>query len=492
MNPSACVRSLAPTLLVGLLSGCGEPEASDAAAGRLAGLMAAESTDYCALPPAAAESIVTRPQADEEPIDDVNWFARPVPQPGPDRIVAFASHNQNHLYDLTRGVRVKIPDRSDAVATPDGRYMTVPSTYTPDSNIRFYPLEPLLEALAEGRDATDVGPAYVYEHPSMKRVYYQSTGVVSTRAVGQTEVVHYRLMFSGGHDETNFRIVDYRFTHDRTSGALLGVEPSGPMALCPDVRNDLNTPFISKDGRYVAAYTSDTAGSAYSPGASLKVLEITGADPAAGTTTCREVVDFGFAAGKADFSFDGSSLTFHISHGGYLTPFINGGLPGTTITDVVVARLLRDRSGAITGAGPLRRLTTSTTPGVGSYFPAYFPDGTLFYVANAVPKESDAEKRFHFHVVEPGPGRWLENLFADDEARAGWEAIAGLWESACAVGDPALAEAPFPLQPHEAPWLASAMTAGQCEALVGDAREDGPDERSDWDDLTRLCGELRS
>ena len=68
-------------------------------------------------------------------------------------------------------------------------------------------------------------------------------------------------------------------------------------------------------------------------------------DPAAGTTTCDPVADLGFAAGKADFSFDGSLLTFHLSQGAYLTPFVNGGIPEGTITDVVVARLGRDADG---------------------------------------------------------------------------------------------------------------------------------------------------
>ena len=99
---------------------------------------------------------MVRPAAGEPPLDDVNWFARPVPNAKGDWIVAVASHNLNYLYNLTTGVRVRIPDKSDAVATPDGRYITVPSHYTAANTVSFYDAATLLERLAAGRDAADV------------------------------------------------------------------------------------------------------------------------------------------------------------------------------------------------------------------------------------------------------------------------------------------------------------------------------------------------
>ena len=81
---------------------------------------------------------IVRPAAGEPPLDDVNWFARPVPNAKGDWIVAVASHNLNYLYNLTTGARVRIPDKSDAVATPDGRYITVPSHYTAANTVNFY------------------------------------------------------------------------------------------------------------------------------------------------------------------------------------------------------------------------------------------------------------------------------------------------------------------------------------------------------------------
>jgi hypothetical protein len=489
--------SRALAVLVVALSACGE-----AASREDPSLSASGPVDYCELPDLSSDLIAVRPAAGDDPIDDVNWFARPVAHDGPDRLLAFASHDQNYLYNITTGVRIQIPDRSDAVATPDGRYMTVPSYYTPDSHTRFYPVAPMLERLERKENATDLEPAFIHDHPAMSQVYYQSTAVVSEETTADGIVTTYRLMFSGTGDESAFRIVDYRFTHDATSGALLGVEPSEPMRVCPAITNDLNTPFISKDGRHVIAYTSDQGGQAYSAGASLKLFEIMATNPAAGTTSCEQVLDFGFAAGKADFSFDGSMVAFHISQGGYLTPFVNGGLDAGTITDVVVARLDRDANGAITGQAGLRRVTTSLEAGVGSYFPAFFPDGSLFYIANSVPKSSEGEKRFHFRVVDPEAGPWRSGVFETSEAREGWTTIASLWEESCGSAHPVLAAAPFPFKEHEVAWVTFSLDEGQCHALVEDVRtytaSAGPSAAGvasrvdDWDALLALCGSLRT
>ena len=94
---------------------------------------------------------------------------RPVPNPEGRWIVGFASHDQNYLYDLTRGRRVKIPDKSDAVATPDGRYVTVPSHYTATQTVNFYDTATLLARLDAGQDALDVKPAFATVAPSMSQ-----------------------------------------------------------------------------------------------------------------------------------------------------------------------------------------------------------------------------------------------------------------------------------------------------------------------------------
>ncbi len=426
--------------------------------------------DYCSIEGTGSRVDTVRPAEGEPPIDDVNWFARPVPNRSAAWVVGFASHDQNYLYDLGSGERIKIPDRSDAVATPDGLYMTVPSYYTSDEYIRFYDATELLGYLERGEDALDVEPVYIHEHEDLRKVYYQSTGIVNRDgdrgANPNGEFTRtYRVMFSGTSSESGFRIVDYAFS--RRGGDTVNVAASEPMKLCPEIKNDLNTPFISKDARYVASYTSSSEEREYSPGSSLKLYEIVSVSPDQGTTSCKEVIDFGFAAGKADFSFDGSQLTFHISKGGYLTPFINGGLPADTTTDVVVVDLDRDAKGDITGYRNMRRLTTSLAEGVGNYFPAFLPDGNLFYLFNAVPKESEKDKRFYFKVTNPIKTSLLKKSFFDSEAsRKSAAAIGSLWYGACAPNAPAPKD-------HETPWIVASLNPKQCSALVEEKWQEG-------------------
>lgn len=427
----------------------------------------APDTDYCSIETSGSRVEQVRPTASEPPITDVNWFARPLPNDRGDWLVAFATHKQNYLYNLTSGARIKIPDESDAVATPDGRYMTVPSNYTPDDYIRFYDAHALIEHLDRGEDADALPPVFIHEHPDLRKVYYQSTGIVSS---SETETT-YRLMFSGTRDEAGFRIVDYTFD---ANGKVL---PTEPMKLCPEIPNDLNTPFISKDARYVVSYTSSSKENAYSPGSSLKLYRIAEIIPEEHTTRCEEILDFGFAAGKADFSYDNSQLTFHISKGGYLTPFVNGGLGSPTITDVVVVDLDQDDNGDITGYSKMARVTTSVTEGVGNYFPAFLPDGNVFYIFNSTPKDSNAEKRFSLKVVDPSAELFMANVFADDETRGLASKLGTMWQSDCG-GEP--------LKEHEAPWVLASLSGEQCDALV-DAHSQSTSSKQE---LHRLC-ELR-
>jgi hypothetical protein len=426
--------------------------------------------DYCTIQDRAE---MIRPAANEPVIDDVNWFARPVPNPQGHWIVGFASHNENYLYDLTTGRRVRIPDRSDAVATPDGRYMTVPSHYTATNTINFYDLPTLLERLEKGQSAADVAPVFAHKDPDVHDVFYQSTGVVSTARRDDAETIVYRMMFSGSREPAppGFRIVDYTFTR---AGGKVTVQASPAMRLCPQIVNDMATPFISKDGRYVVAHDGQAGR------ASLKIFEIAELHQAEQTTTCRPVVDFGFVAGKADFNFDNTQLTFHVATHDYLTAFVDGGLRTPVMTDVMVVDLPRDATGAITGHRGLTRLTLSRTPGVGSYFPAFFPDGRIVYVFNAVPKDGAGPKRFQFKVVDPAQGRRVSEMLTRRDQRESTAAIGELWRTSCLP-------ASKPLDAREAAWYVASLSKAQCRRLVEDG---GPAAILDKTALLALCDGL--
>lgn len=441
-----------------------EPRQVPAASSRTA-------ADYCGIETEGAKVEMVRPATGEPAIDDVNWFARPVPNPQGHWIIGFASHNLNYLYDLTTGRRIRIPDRADAVATPDSRYMTVPSHYTSTNTINFYDLPVLLDRLNEGQSAADVAPVFAHRHADVHDVFYQSVGVVSSQRSGETDTTVYRVMFSGSRQPAppGFRIIDYTFT--RTAGTLT-VRASPAMRLCPEIVNDMATPFISKDGRYVVAHDGPTGQ------ASLKIFEIADLHPASQATSCRLAVDFGFVAGKADFSFDNSKLTFHVATHDYLAAFIDGGLRTPIMTDVIVVDLSRDSDGTINGHGGLTRVTTTSTAGVGSYFPAFFPDGRVFYVFNEVPKNSTEPKRFKFKVVDPRAERQPSTFLSRPDQQEAASAIGELWRATCAPG---LA----PINPREAAWYFASLSPAQCRLLVEDRRRQSmPDKTA----LLAACG----
>jgi len=409
--------------------------------------------------------LLTRPQADESMsyINDVNWFARPVPNPNNDYVVAFASHNQNYLYNLSRGMRVAIPDTSDAVATPDGRFITVPSHYTPDHSINFYKAGELLDALDEGRDARDTKPIFSHKDKNVFNTFYQSVGVLHSSGKKDQYDVKYRMMFSGSLPPTppGFLIADYDVSN--RNGEIF-FSPSPVLKLCPEIIDDMATPFISKDGRYIVAHDNSNVRS----DSSLKLFEITGVDYKGLTTSCRQVIDFGFKAGKADFSFDNSMITFHLSSNDYITSFISGGVDAPHITDVVVVNLEQDESGAIIGYESMSRLTTSKVQGVGNYFPSFFPDGNLFYIANSMPRSHPhydvgdvKDRRFQFHVIDPTKSSYQPDAFQNTQEKNDMATIGRLWKQHCTPQN-------NPLSGAKPAWSYMSMNSHQCSSLIND------------------------
>ena len=319
-------------------------------------------------------------------------------------------------------------------------------------------------------------PVFTHTDADLYDVYYQSVGLVSRDTTATGETTLYRMMFSGRRADPapGFRIVDYQFA---TSDQTLTVTSSPAMALCPEIVKDMNTPFISKDGRYVVSHDNSDP----ERRSSLKIFEITRVDPVAQTTSCVERLDFGFAAGKADFSFDNSSLTFHVAKNDYLMAFVDGGLQRPVITDVAVVELEKDDAGAITGYGEIARVTTSTHEGVGNYFPAFLPDGRLFYISNATPKDSDEDKRFSLTVVDPSEELLMASLLADDDRREQAAVIGRLWRDACHSD---LSE----FQRDEAAWMFS-LDPDQCRALVNGH---WTADTSSRDDLLAVCNRSAS
>ncbi|MBJ89469.1 MAG: hypothetical protein CMO98_06360 [Woeseia sp.] len=423
---------------------------------------AAAEAAYCDVS-TPGDVVVSRPQPNEPALDDVNWFARPVPNDTGDYIVAYATHNQNYLYNLTSGEQVAIPDTSDAVATPDGLFITVPSFYTPDHTVNFYETANLMAALSAGHDGRNIEPIFTHRDEKVFDTFYQSTGILSSTQTGADFVIRYRMMFSGSNPPTppGFLIADYTVTKKKGETSF---EPSPVLQLCPEIVGDMGTPFISKDGRYIVAHDN----SDLEKTATLKLFEITGVDYSAQTTSCDLVIDFGFRASKADFSFDNSQVTFHLSTNDYITTFIDGGIDFPHITDIVIVDLMQAEDGSITGYEGISRLTTSLEPGVGNYFPAFFPDGKIFYIANKVPRNAPnydvgpaEDRRFELRVLDPDTALRQTNIFDLAGHRSNAETIGRSWQQQCIPGND-------PVMGSKSAWHFLSLAESQCNELVSE------------------------
>ena len=124
---------------------------------------------------------------------------------------------------------------------------------------------------------------------------------------------------------------------------------------------------------------------------------------------------------------------------------------------------------------------------MGSYFPAFFPDGALFFLSNTAPRESEGEKRFRFRVVDPASRGWRTKTLGSPEHASKWAELGLLWQRACTPSLPSLGVEPFPLEEHELPVQAMSLSARQCQALVEDARSEAGAGGMDWDALTGFC-----
>lgn len=86
---------------------------------------------------------------------------------------------------------------------------------------------------------------------------------------------------------------------------------------------DIRTPMLSKDGRRISGYDMESGTS--------KIWEINGDD------SCKEVMDFKFPIGKADFSYDNKKLATHVDvQDNMNTSWVGFHLPQASNFDVVI------------------------------------------------------------------------------------------------------------------------------------------------------------
>lgn len=441
-------KAAALLALIGASAGCrtSGPDGSQLRSGD----PLATTPPYCLVEKDGAQVEMIRPHDTEAKLTSVNWLAQPVPDAEGHWVVGVTSHGKNHLYDLTTGKRLRIPGRSDAVATPDGLYVTLPPLHgEPDNTLRFYPASSMLAGLRAGGPSAMPEAELKYK-PRGARVwnaFSQSTGILKKLQQSDSEITVYRLLFAGDASEP-LRLVDVTARKRRDQTTLTA---GAPKELCAGIFDADATPVLSKDARYVIANARSSATDPRPK--SLRIYALS-----EDMKRCEERLDFGFEAGRADFAFDNSMVAFHVSRDKAQAVFVKDGIGPRNLTDVVVARLVKDAGDGIVDVSGLARVTTSTLLGRGAYLPSFFPDGRLVYVYNNVPNGSPSPT-YKLKVVDPTREHFAASIFKDDTKRSHAARLGELWRAAC---QPEWA----PFRESEAPWYFLSMTRAQCTELV--------------------------
>lgn len=317
-------------------------------------------------------------------IPDVpRWFFKPLP----DRpYVVYLGDRGNHLLDMETGRITPIPGVSDAVPTPDGRFVSLPG-------ISLFPLDELLNTNRQAKPTRLTADL---------RGDYQSPGLLHE----DESSVTYR--FIADREGTVAR--DIRVVFNTQHGPKL--EVLGPKhKLCSG--RLLQLPMLSKDGREFSAY--DVQASA------TKIFRI-GDD-----FGCTEASNLGLPTGKLSFSFDKRYVAFHLGHVEKRSARMADVPDDRMVHSVFVLDRKLQRIG---------RLTHNTASN--AYYPAFRRDGTLVYLFKPF---EESGGRFSFVHADPSritnwvPLRWVATVCSEakDKDCATTLALGSLWAHACGI-----------------------------------------------------------
>lgn len=246
-------------------------------------------------------------------------------------MTSYANNNANYILNEKTQAHYRLPGIYDPVPVGE-TVMSVPNL---QEGMAFYSVAEILSGQTE--------PKELARSPKFVGVY-QSVGLMESE--GNEKI--YGLVLAVG--ETNqfqkIKVIE---------SPELKVEPIGlPIDICHGI--DLKLPMLSKDGREISGVDMKSGTS--------KVWQINHK-----TGSCDEVENLGFFAGKADFSFDGRYLAFHLRADSNVDAnfFVN---PKDSMS---MNAFLYDR---------VKRTLTKVSdalPGENAYYPVFKKDGTIVY-----------------------------------------------------------------------------------------------------------------
>lgn len=258
-----------------------------------------------------------------------NYFFRAFPEA---EVIGYATDNGNHILDMTSGKTYGLPGIYDPV--PVGEHViSVPSS---SIGMAFYSVTDIVLG--------NNNPPALATSTTLLGVY-QSVGLIAKKGNVET----YGMIVAG---DANPLFQKVRVT----VGPEVKVEPLGEaMQICLGV--DLKLPMLSKDA-------SEVSGRDMTQDGVTKIWKIDHK-----TGRCTEVENLGIEAGKADFSFDGRYLAFHLQANG------SGdlGFFRTPEQDMSMNTYIYDRKTKF-----LSKISYGR-PGDNAYYPVFRKDGSLVY-----------------------------------------------------------------------------------------------------------------
>jgi mono/diheme cytochrome c family protein len=333
--------------------------------------------------------------------------------------------NGNYIKMQGSDHQMKLPGPYDAVASPDGKYYSVPT-----GGLTFYDLHATKEEAKAGKSRTELSD--IGRDPDFGESY-QSLGAYQKDG------------------KTIYRALSVSHLRDYTAGADGRIAPvdsaSGAPRACKNLAGmRLQLPMISKDGQYLSTYNMDTQ--------TTVIYRISPENP----SNCEKVIDLGMPTGKVDFNADSSKITFHVDNlAGTHQSF--GGLSREYSKDVMVMQLKKGPDGLLNGIDGYARLSTNVKGGTGTYYPRFRMDGSIVAMRDRGDGNGHSLAYFstkNLKFADP----WSPKTANGTEASRGVHAeyaLSDLWRKTCGSSIPSATQAR---------WLALSLDPTGCRLLI--------------------------
>jgi hypothetical protein len=268
-----------------------------------------------------SEGVIKKITSKTEP----NYFFRTFDYKGKE-FVSFAGDEKLNLLDLNsnksysfKGEYDPVPLGSDFISVPNG-------------HMHFYKVDEILK----GNNAPD---SIEVENDYVSMGVYQSVGKLKTNDGTQK----YRLIT----DENGATAAEYEVTGDKLKMTVQ------PKIICRNFT--IKLPMLSKDSTLISGF--DTKSN------TTKIWKINN------NGTCDEILNLGFVAGKADFSYDNKKITFHTSNSENPIAYFDNASKQAGAMNVFVYNMERQT---------LKQMS-HTDFSQNAYYPVFRPDDTIVY-----------------------------------------------------------------------------------------------------------------